>query len=168
MAGLEALIAPSPWTAGMFDEEIVLGSHCRVLTDTSDGLLGYSVARLLVDEWHLLTLGTAPAVRRCGGARRLLQDLVRHATAHGGHSLLLEVRASNLPARTLYQDMGFHFLYARKGYYRLGAGTEDALFLCLPLVGPSVPSLQQAKLVCPAQEGNGPESGVVSQFSHKE
>lgn len=129
VAHLESLITPSPWSAAMFHEEIALGSYCRILEGASGSVLGYSVARLQVDEWHLLTLGVALSYRRQGGARRLLDDLIQQVTMAGGRAILLEVRASNLPARTLYQDMGFHFLYTRKGYYRSGSGTEDAILL---------------------------------------
>ena len=135
VANLEAAMAPTPWSAGQFDEDLALGSHCRVLEATSGAVAGYCVARLLVDEWHLLTLGVAPACRRQGGARRLLQDLMQRATQEGAVAILLEVRASNRPARTLYQDMGFDFLYTRKGYYRVGTGTEDAILLGCRLPG---------------------------------
>ncbi|MBF0401855.1 MAG: ribosomal protein S18-alanine N-acetyltransferase [Magnetococcales bacterium] len=128
VAQLEAEITPSPWTPGMFYEELSLGSYCRTLEDAFGTLLGYSVARLLVDEWHLLTLGISLAYRRQGGAKLLLADLIQRAKEKG-HPILLEVRASNLPARTLYQDMGFHFLYTRQGYYRFESGTEDAILL---------------------------------------
>ena len=135
VAHLEAMIAPSPWTPALFDEEIGLGGYCRLLEGPSGRVLGYSVARLQVDEWHLLTLGIAPDFRRQGGARRLLDDLIQHATTRGDREILLEVRASNLPARTLYQERGFQFLYMRKGYYRLEAGSEDALLLSRRLAG---------------------------------
>ncbi|MBF0462192.1 MAG: ribosomal protein S18-alanine N-acetyltransferase [Magnetococcales bacterium] len=133
VAALEAAITPTPWSPGLFAEELTLGSHCRILAGKSGEVLGYCVARLLVDEWHLLTLGIAPACRRQGWARRLVQDLLQQATRTESVAILLEVRASNVPARTLYQDMGFTFLYTRKGYYRLASGTEDAILFALPL-----------------------------------
>ncbi|MEO5341129.1 MAG: ribosomal protein S18-alanine N-acetyltransferase [Magnetococcus sp. MYC-9] len=133
VAALEATLMQDPWSAGMFHEELHLGSHCRILHDAAGLLLGYSVARLQVDEWHLLTLGVSPVCRRQGVARRLLADLMQRATLDGCRAILLEVRSSNLPARTLYQDMGFQLLYTRKGYYRLESGCEDALLLTCPV-----------------------------------
>ncbi|MBF0161181.1 MAG: ribosomal protein S18-alanine N-acetyltransferase [Magnetococcales bacterium] len=135
VAALEATLHPTPWSVALFDEELTLGAFCRILEGASGELLGYSVARLLVDEWHLLTLGIAPACRRQGGAKRLLDDLIHHANTLGSQAILLEVRASNLPARTLYQDKGFQFLYTRRGYYRLDSGSEDAILLIYPLPG---------------------------------
>lgn len=135
VANLEAAIMCTPWSPAMFHEEITLGSRCCILEGASGELLGYSVARLQVDEWHLLTLGTSPAFRRQGGARRLLADLIQQAATDGCQALLLEVRVSNLPARTLYQAMGFHPLAVRKGYYRRDSGTEEAILLHYPLPG---------------------------------
>ena len=129
VANLEAAHTPSPWSPDMFQEEIRLGSYCRILEDASGACMGYSVARLLWDEWHLLTLGIAPFFRRQGGAKHLLKDLIQQAFTQGGQTIILEVRASNEPAKTLYQDMGFNFLYTRKAYYRLESGTEDAIVL---------------------------------------
>lgn len=129
VALLESLITPSPWSSAMFSEEIELGSYCRILEGASGRIVGYSVARLHVDEWHLLTLGIALFYRRQGGAKRLLDDLIQQVTIAGGKAILLEVRDSNLPARTLYRDMGFHFLYTRRGYYRSESSTEDAILL---------------------------------------
>ena len=137
VSALEATIQPTPWSAALFDEELALESYCRILEDASGQLLGYSVARLQVDEWHLLTLGISLSHRRQGGAKRLLADLIQQANSMESRAILLEVRASNRPARMLYQDRGFHFLYTRRGYYRLDPGNEDAILLVYPLSSPT-------------------------------
>ena len=129
VAALEAASTPSSWSCAMFQDDIRLGSYCRILEDASAVRMGYIVARLQLDEWHVLILGIAPQFRRLGGARLLLNGLFDQATSDASRTIMLEVRASNKPAITLYQDMGFNFLYTRKAYYRLGLGTEDAIVL---------------------------------------
>lgn len=118
-----------PWSYAMFLEELNMGAFCRILTCDATPYMGYLVARLQVDEWHLLALSVAPPFRRQGGATCLLNSLIQYATQHNGRAILLEVRASNHPARTLYQDMGFDFLYTRPSYYRCGVDREDAVVL---------------------------------------
>jgi len=103
-------------------------------------LLGYCVAQTVLDELHLHKLATARP--RQGWGRLLLQRLLETAAALGAQTLWLEVRASNQPARALYQRAGFETVATRRGYYPAqGGGREDALVLrcCLqkrPLAAP--------------------------------
>ena len=65
----------------------------------------------------MMNLAVAPAARRQGLARALVTALIRGLTARGVHSLTLEVRASNGPAKMLYESMGFVQVGRRPGYY---------------------------------------------------
>lgn len=139
---LEAVYTPSPWSAAMLQDEIQQGSYGRILEDALGQRRGYCIARLLWDEWHLLLLGIEPTFRRQGGAKHLVNMLIQHASTTGSRAVLLEVRASNEPAKMLYQDIGFNFLYTRRGYYPKRSGTEDAMVLDYRLAG----SLDQPSL----------------------
>jgi len=74
-------------------------------------------------EAELLRLVVAPTARRQGLARRLMEASEVLLRAHAITELHLEVRASNAPARALYEALGWRFLATRKAYYRDG---EDA------------------------------------------
>jgi ribosomal-protein-alanine N-acetyltransferase len=56
----------------------------------------------------------------------MLKFLIESGAKKGSRDLFLEVRASNLPARTLYERFGFSPLSVRKKYYADG---EDAMIL---------------------------------------
>lgn len=129
VAKLDTLIAASFWTPGMFQEEINLGSYCQILEKKSGSLVGYLAARLQLDEWHLLTLGVEPMFRRQGWARQLIQGLIHKAQTEKSRSVMLEVRPSNTAAVKLYQDIGFNFLYIRRGYYKRNAKAGDAIVM---------------------------------------
>lgn len=129
VAGLDFTIAHRPWTAEMFLEEINLGSYCRVIVEKSGTIVGYAVARLLFDEWHLMTIGVTPAQRRLGWAAWLLGDLIQKAALTRSQAVLLEVRVSNQPAIQLYKKMNFKALSIRKHYYRGPYGPEDAAIM---------------------------------------
>ena len=91
-------------------------------------LLGYCVAQTVLDEVHLHNLATAQP--RQGWGRLLLQRLIESAHTQGAQMLWLEVRASNQPARALYQQAGFEAVATRRGYYPTpDGGREDALVL---------------------------------------
>ena len=68
-----------------------------------------------------------PELRRRGTAQALLQALQERLAARGIGSLMLEVRASNLPAQRLYTAAGFACIGRRPNYYL--APREDALIL---------------------------------------
>lgn len=65
-------------------------------------------------ESEILNLAVAPAERRKGVARRLLE----HAFAASPGDWFLEVRASNVPAIRLYETLGFQASGTRSAYYR--------------------------------------------------
>ena len=129
LVALEANHAVSPWSFAMFQDELQLGSHCRILHEGDGRCIGYLIARLLLDEWHIMILAIAPSYRCRGGAKQLIKELMLRAASDDSRAVMLEVRVSNLAARKLYQDMGFNLLYTRKSYYRLGSGREDAIVM---------------------------------------
>jgi ribosomal protein S18 acetylase RimI-like enzyme len=75
-------------------------------------------------EAELLRLAVSPEARRQGLAHRLLEESEEFLRNQGIDTLHLEVRGSNLPARTLYETTGWSLQRTRKAYYRDG---EDAL-----------------------------------------
>lgn len=89
--------------------------------------LGLMLDLIVGSEGEILTLGVGPTARRQGVARTLLEDLFARAARQGAHSISLEVAADNLPARQLYQSSGFTQTGRRRGYYRRGAASIDAL-----------------------------------------
>jgi [ribosomal protein S18]-alanine N-acetyltransferase len=98
-------------------------------------LLGYLVAMPGVDEVHLLNITVAPAHQRQGWARFLLDALCLWSRGQRAQWLWLEVRASNAPARALYEGYGFQQVGIRKGYYPAGQfQREDAVVMSLSLV----------------------------------
>lgn len=57
----------------------------------------------------------------------LLTELETRAATGGAEALMLEVRADNEPARTLYVRRGYDVLTVRRGYYQ--PGNVDALVM---------------------------------------
>lgn len=99
-----------------------------------DGPLGLILDLIVADHGEILTLGVAPAARRQGIARMLLDDLFRRARRAGARSIGLEVAADNAPARRLYEASGFTPTGRRPGYYRRLGATVDALVFRLTLL----------------------------------
>lgn len=81
-------------------------------------ILGFSTAYRVDTEAELWNIAVAPAHRRQGTARALLQHNCRRLSDAGAQRLFLEVRESNLPAMELYRTLGFVLLSRRKDYYQ--------------------------------------------------
>ena len=138
---IEEAVYPFPWTQRQFLDCLEAGYCMRALfaldaqkhPQALSGMLGYTVAMLVVDEWHVLNLAVHPTVQGKGLGRFLLNTLVMDALQATCQSVLLEVRASNTVAQRLYQSHGFTFKGMRKQYYPAAQGREDALVMVLPL-----------------------------------
>ena len=77
------------------------------------------------EQGDILTVGVDSAYRRKGVGDALLTALITAFEERGGRELFLEVRASNTPARRLYEKRGFVSVSIRKNYYQ--APKEDAV-----------------------------------------
>lgn len=95
------------------------------LVSGSGEVQAFLVARAAGPEWELENIVVAPAARRCGLGKRLLQTLLQHARQHQAQAVWLEVRASNAAARALYESCGFAPVGVRRLYYR--DPPEDAI-----------------------------------------
>lgn len=76
--------------------------------------MGYQVA---VDQADLLYLTVLPDFRREGLADYLLTSSLKDLARLGVQAVFLEVRPSNVAAKTLYESSGFQEIYRRKDYY---------------------------------------------------
>jgi ribosomal-protein-alanine N-acetyltransferase len=77
-------------------------------------IMGFLLSRQVAPgEREILNLAVAPAARRRGIARKLLDAEL----ARAGGAWFLEVRASNTAALGLYQDRGFQQVGIREEYY---------------------------------------------------
>ena len=130
VAALEKVCFPAdPWSEALFRDALE-SSHTVLLLAEGEGgaALGYAVLSAVLDEGNLDNIAVAPHCRRKGVADALLSALTE-AGRTSLSVLLLEVRASNLPAIALYEKYGFVPVGRRKNYYE--SPREDALLMTL-------------------------------------
>jgi ribosomal-protein-alanine N-acetyltransferase len=131
LADLERASFSDPWTEEQLREALTWPGVVLLVAEDADGLAGYLLGRVIVDEGEILSIGTMPDRRRRGIGRQLLGAALEQIRAIGGRSAWLEVRVSNDPARGLYQAAGFVIAGLRPDYYR--RPVEDALILRLDI-----------------------------------
>lgn len=84
----------------------------------------------VLDEAHVVIIGNRPGDRRKGIGELLLIAAMETARNHGSRVVTLEVRSSNMAARTLYHKYGFREVGVRKRYY--ADNNEDAVIMTTP------------------------------------
>ena len=132
VVAIERTIYSHPWTIGNFRDSLHAGYSCWLM-ECAGHMVGYGVLMIGVDEAHLLNLSVARGWQRRGLGRALLQHFVRIARSCEAQRVLLEVRPSNVAARLLYEQAGFHELSVRGSYYPAEGGREDAILMELAL-----------------------------------
>ena len=132
VAALEKVCFPAdPWSEELFRAALESPHTSLLLAEGENGTaLGYAVLSAVLDEGNLDNIAVAPHCRRRGVADALLSTLTDFGRARMS-VLFLEVRASNLPAITLYEKHGFVPVGRRKNYYE--SPKEDALLMTLDL-----------------------------------
>ena len=127
IALLEQECFADPWSQQSIASELHNPLSLWLVAQEGQTLLGYVGSQTCLDETDMMNIAVSPASRRQGVARALIEALVSALRQRGSKQLTLEVRASNGPARQLYESLGFLQVGLRKNYYR--NPKEDALIL---------------------------------------
>jgi dihydroorotate dehydrogenase electron transfer subunit len=115
---------PSPWDIGTFTSALEDRRYEGYVALEGGTVAGYCFAINLTNMIHVLNLAVAPAFRRRGIARQLLQKVLLSGISKKKMYAVLEVRISNVPAITLYSTMGFTQVSIWHKYY--SDTSEDA------------------------------------------
>ena len=127
IANLEKLCFSDPWSENSIASELDNKLAFWLVAADGDRVAGYIGSQTVMDETDMMNVAVHPDFRRQGIAEALVNALVENLQKMGSHCLTLEVRASNIPAITLYEKLGFSEIGRRKNYYR--NPREDALIL---------------------------------------
>jgi len=126
VGAIERAVFSDPWSENDFTECVTSGVPFFV-AEWKGGVAGYVVAQYGADEGEIMNLGVAPAHRRQGIGRALVERMLQELAGRGVRTVYLEVRASNASARQLYESLGFGEVARRARYYR--RPVEDAVVL---------------------------------------
>ncbi|MFN2047747.1 ribosomal protein S18-alanine N-acetyltransferase [Pantoea agglomerans] len=99
--------------------------------DVDGQMAAFAITQVVLDEASLFNIAVDPALQRRGLGRQLLQHLIDELIKRDVLTLWLEVRASNLPAIALYEQLGFNQVSRRPNYYPTASGREDAILMAL-------------------------------------
>lgn len=131
---LEQTCFSLPWSEDSLRRELTANPSARIwVAETpASRLAGYAALWVVLEEGQINNIAVDPAWRRQGIGRLLLQTMSEAARKEGLTVLFLEVRTGNLPARRLYESLGFRAVGLRKGYYPDNG--EDAIIMLKNLI----------------------------------
>jgi ribosomal-protein-alanine N-acetyltransferase len=105
----------SHWTAAQYSKLIENG--IVLLAERADTHCGFITAQAAGEDWEIENVVTAAEFQRQGIASKLIGEIIERARNANRSKVLLEVRASNNAARSLYEKLGFIEVGRRRGYY---------------------------------------------------
>ena len=127
VAQLEKLCFSDPWSENSIASELHNQLALWLVAEEEGCVAGYIGSQTVPNESDMMNVAVHPDFRRKGIAEALVNALCDALKEQGSISLTLEVRASNDPAKALYEKLGFALAGKRPNYYR--NPKEDALIL---------------------------------------
>ena len=127
IAELEKICFSAPWSERSIASELDNKLSCWLVAVEGDQVTGYIGSQTVCGETDMMNVAVHPSHRRKGIAEKLILALVEELRGMDSHCLTLEVRASNVPAISLYEKLDFSEIGRRKNYYR--NPKEDALIM---------------------------------------
>ena len=118
-----------PWSKESFKEELNNEIAHYLVGSINNKVVAYIGAWFILDEAHITNVAVKSDFRRQKIAKQLITAFIVLAKKHQITSITLEVRASNIPAQSLYQQFGFEKQGLRKRYY--ADNNEDAIIMWL-------------------------------------
>ena len=116
VASIEEVSFSLPWSLESL--ELMLTEQASALVALEDGrVLGYVGMMCVLDEGQIINVAVHPDARRRGVGRTLMEAAEAYAKERGIAFLSLEVRESNIAARSLYSSLGWEEQGIRKGFY---------------------------------------------------
>jgi ribosomal-protein-alanine N-acetyltransferase len=119
----------SPWSEASVLSEINASQSLTRVATVNESIVGYIIAKQILDEGQMLDLAVQLEFMRQGIADLLMRDLISGLRVSGVINLYLEVRATNAAAIRLYEKFGFTRISIRKDYYK--NPVEDAYVMML-------------------------------------
>ena len=121
-----------PWTKEIL-RDCILYKYDSFVVVLNDNLVGYIISKIAYPETHILNLTVKKNFRKKGIGKDLIELIISDARLRNSENIILEVRANNTDAQSLYKKLNFEVIGTRKDYYESKNDREDAYVLNLNL-----------------------------------
>lgn len=118
IAEIEANCFSAPWSRKSFADGMKNPDIQSYFTAFyNNKIVGYICLFHIFEDGELLNIAVSPSYRKMGIAQSLIDYMVEYLKQKGINRITLEVRKSNIAARSLYEKNGFRQFAVRKNYY---------------------------------------------------
>lgn len=117
---------PLPWSKEELIREIINPRAINLVALMDKEVVGYLQCWYTQYDADLLNIAVKPVFKRQHIGKKLLMELMNMLNEKKVQNLFLEVRVSNIPAQSMYKNLGFIILTKREKYYING---EDAFIM---------------------------------------
>ena len=121
------------WTTARVRRSIKSRETMVLVAHVDGRLSGFAIMKFGDQASHLYLLAVTPRLQRTGIGTALLAWLEKSCRTAGIRHVRVEVRESNLRARSFYERAGFRFVGQVAGYYD---GREPAVVMVKTLIDP--------------------------------
>ncbi len=127
-AVLDAQIFSMPWSEHGFLSSLLSEDTLYLTVRAGGRLIGYCGLLQSFDEADITNVAVAEEYRGQGIGCAMLTELMQRGSARGIERFTLEVRVSNLAARSLYRKLGFVSVGIRKNFYEKPREDADIMW----------------------------------------
>ena len=113
-----------PWSRNMFEHSLKNLNSINWVYIVNGQVIAYLFGEHILDEFHIENIAVLQEYRYMGIGLDLLMNMEKYLSKLSVMTVLLEVNSSNLPARKLYEKVGFIVNGKRNNYYGYG---DDAI-----------------------------------------
>jgi ribosomal protein S18 acetylase RimI-like enzyme len=103
---LDGTVAPYPYFDAYWSEP----ERLPFLIEANSDVAGFCLVRVLDGGWHIAEFSVLPEKRRKGVGRAAVDEIARHARAHGARHLEANVYPHNAGAVAFWQAAGFEIV----------------------------------------------------------
>lgn len=124
---IERSLFANPWDENGFFSFLLREDTLFLVAEEAGRIVGYCGAVTVLNEGDVTNVAVEASCQGRGIGRQLMQALIGKTGERGVDRLFLEVRESNLRARSLYESLKFEQVGIRKNYYESPA--EDGILM---------------------------------------
>lgn len=118
VARIEQNTFSEPWTEQAFSDAVRSDNYLYITALDVDRVVGYAGCTISLDEADITNIAVCADYKGKGIGEKLLKVLLGQLHERNVTKVFLEVRESNIVARSLYSKTGFAEVGIRKNFYR--------------------------------------------------
>lgn len=124
---------PAPWTKSVYEQELIENdfAHYFVLVNEAEEIIGYVGLWIIFEDAQITNIAVHKDYRGKKIGEKLFGFALSYSYQQGAQKLSLEVRPSNVVAKTMYRKFGLQKGGIRKNYYP--DNSEDAIVMWVNL-----------------------------------